>query len=82
MNGGEIMRLILKRRREELGLTQEELAGRVEVARTTYTNIELGEKNPSLNVAIRIKQALNYYNDDIFFDSEVSNGDNLEIQAS
>jgi putative transcriptional regulator len=75
------MRLILKKKREELGLTQGELAIKIEVARTTYTNIELGEKSPSLKVALKIKKVLNYFNDDIFFNSDVSNRDNIKIQA-
>ena len=65
------MRHKLKKVRSDLGLTQEEVATRAGIDRTTYTNIERGHKNPSLKVAIRIKQALNYREDDIFFEPGV-----------
>lgn len=69
------MRTKLKNKREELGFTQDELAKAVSIARTTYTNIELGLKNPSFEVAIKIKRALNYLNDDIFLNINVPNRD-------
>lgn len=47
-------------------LTQYEVAQKVGISRTTYTNIELGKKNPSLKIALRIKNALNYKEYDIF----------------
>lgn len=65
------MRVKLKKRREELKLTQASLAKMIGIARTSYTNIELGNKNPSLLIAMRIKQILKYDDDDIFFDSVV-----------
>lgn len=67
------MRTNLKVIRENAGLTQKELSQRIGISRSTYTNIELGEKNPSLNVALKLKNELNYYNDDIFLNSNVSN---------
>lgn len=60
------MRINMINRRKKLGLTQKEVAKRVGIARTTYTNIELGDKNPSLEVALRIKEALETEDDDIF----------------
>jgi putative transcriptional regulator len=59
------------KRRKKLGLTQKEVAKRVSIARTTYTNIELGDKNPSLQVALRIKEVLEVEDDDIFLISNV-----------
>jgi putative transcriptional regulator len=56
----------LKERRVQLGFTHEEVAKMAEIDRTTYTNIELGRKNPSLPVALKIKKALQTESDDIF----------------
>lgn len=69
------MRLKLKEIREKAGLTQEKIAKLIPIARTTYTNIELGEKNPSLRVAIKIKQILDYQDDDIFLIYNVPKSD-------
>ena len=66
------MRHKLKKVRLDLGLTQVEVATRAGIDRSTYTNIELGHKNPSLKVAIRIKQALGQTEDDIFLVTKVS----------
>lgn len=65
------MRINMINRRKKLGLTQKEVAKRVGIARTTYTNIELGDKNPSLQVALRIKEALEIEDDGIFLVSNV-----------
>lgn len=64
------MRVNMANRRKKLNLTQEEVAKRVGIARTTYTNIELGDKNPSLQVALKIKEVLES-DDDIFLLSNV-----------
>ncbi len=60
------MRERLRKIRLKKGLTQEELAGKIGIDRSTYTNIELGYKNPSLKVALKIKEELDYKDDDIF----------------
>lgn len=70
------MRINMIKRRKKLGLTQKEVAKRVGIARTTYTNIELGDKNPSLQVALRIKEALETEDDDIFLISSVPDSNN------
>lgn len=70
------MRIKMINRRKELNLTQEEVAKRSGIARTTYTNIELGTKNPSLAVALKIKKALKVNNDDIFLIENVPDSDN------
>jgi putative transcriptional regulator len=51
-------------------MTQNELAEKVGISRAYYTNIELGNKNPSFAVAVRIKSALNTRDDRIFFDQK------------
>ncbi len=45
------MRKKLKEIRIKRNLTQKELAELAKIDRVTYTNIELGNKNPSLSVA-------------------------------
>ena len=62
----EILREKLKKLRKEQNLTQKNLSSMVNIHRTHYSMIERGRKNPSLKVAISLKRALNYQNDDIF----------------
>jgi len=58
----------LKEHRLKKELTQMQIASLIGIKRSTYTNIELGYKNPSFNVATKIKKILDYQNDDIFLD--------------
>lgn len=60
------MRKKLKSIRVEKGLTQEELALKVGISRAHCTKIEIGMSNPSLAVAMKLKQVLEYINDDLF----------------
>lgn len=52
--------------RKKRGLTQEQIAKKLKIARTTYTGYENGTFDPSLEIALQIKQILGYENDDIF----------------
>lgn len=61
------MRVNLIRRRKMKKLTQEKMAELIGIARTTYNSYELGNVTPPLGKAIKIKQILNYKNDDLFF---------------
>jgi putative transcriptional regulator len=65
------MREKLRHHRILKGLTQEQISGLIGINRATYTNIELGNKNPSLFVAIKIKEILEYENDDIFLNKSI-----------
>ncbi|TCO53910.1 MULTISPECIES: helix-turn-helix transcriptional regulator [Thermoanaerobacteraceae] len=65
------MRYYLKKARKQAGLTQAEIAKKVGIARTSYTNIELGIKNPSFDVATKIKKVLNVNDDNIFLNIDV-----------
>lgn len=58
--------------RTKKGYTQEQMANKLNVARTTYTGYEKGNVNPSLEVALIIKKILNYKKDDIFLNSNIS----------
>lgn len=68
------MREYLRQRRHELGYTQEDCAKAAGIKRTTYTNIELGKKDPSLKVALRLKQFLKTDDDKIFLVSGCRKG--------
>lgn len=57
--------------RTKRGYTQEQMASKLSIARTTYTGYEKGNVSPSLEVALNIKRVLNYKNDDIFINSNV-----------
>ncbi len=48
----------VKARRLELGLTQEDLAGRCELDRPYISLIEVGRKQPTISVLHRISNAL------------------------
>lgn len=58
--------------RVKRGYTQEQMANKLNVARTTYTGYEKGNVAPSLEVALNIKKILNYKNDDIFLNLDVT----------
>lgn len=60
------MRDKLREIRKKQKLTQQCLSNMVDIHRTHYSMIERGRRNPSLKVAINIKKALNYEEDDIF----------------
>lgn len=45
--------------RKQIGITQEELAGIVDITRQTIISLEQGKYNPSLELAYKITKALN-----------------------
>lgn len=63
------MRTKLQRLREACGYTQQTFSAAVGISRSHYSQVETGDKQPSLHLALRIKRVLNYYGDDIFDDS-------------
>ena len=65
------MRTRLKEAREEVGLTQEDLAKTVDATRQTILFLEKEKYNPSLRLAWRISQVLSKPIEDLFsFDDE------------
>ena len=50
---------MLKEKREKAGLTQEQLAEKCGVKRNTISMIEIGENNPSFDLALKIAKTLN-----------------------
>lgn len=75
------MREILKQERMKKQLTQKELADKVGISRVHYTQIEKASnnKNPSLEVALKIKTALDYSNDDLFLNFDVPSENNHSL---
>jgi DNA-binding XRE family transcriptional regulator len=65
------MRLKLIEVRKKKKLTQEQMAQKLNISRTTYTGYENGNFSPSLEKALEIKKILGYKNDDIFLISNV-----------
>lgn len=60
------VRVKLVKLREAAGFSQQAFSEQVKISRSHYSQIETGEKDPSLKVGLRIKRALKYQNDDIF----------------
>lgn len=60
------MQTRMREYRARLGLTQEELAGRVGVRRETIVFLEKGKYNPSLRLAWRISRELGAPIEEIF----------------
>lgn len=77
-----MVRQKLREARESAGLTQQEVASKVGIDRASYSNIELGKRNPSLNVAIKISDLLNKDVNEIFLLNRVSNSNNnIEVAS-
>ncbi|WP_342512841.1 helix-turn-helix transcriptional regulator [Sporosarcina sp. FSL K6-1522] len=64
------MREWLKDKRLGAGLTQEQVAMKSGIARTTYAMYEQGERNPSVGVAVSIADVLKF-KWTIFFEDKV-----------
>jgi transcriptional regulator with XRE-family HTH domain len=56
----------VKSRREDLGLTQEDLADRAGIHRTYLSDIERGTRNPSLLNIERVARALSLKTSELF----------------
>lgn len=66
-----ILRKNMKIRRLQLGLTQEEVAEKMQIERTSYTMYETGKRNPPLDKALKLKEVLQA-DDSIFIDEDES----------
>ena len=60
----------MRRARQEAGLSQEELARRIEASRQTVNMIERGDYNPSLHLCISICRTLGKTLDELFWPEE------------
>jgi transcriptional regulator with XRE-family HTH domain len=56
----------IQKRRQELGITQEELADKLNLSRTHMGHIEQGRRSPSLEVINKIAKALRTSPKDFF----------------
>lgn len=56
----------IRARREEVGMTQAELAGRIGVTRQTLIAIEQGRYSPTLEIAFQIARAFGMPLEDLF----------------
>lgn len=77
------MRELLIQKRKKKKLTQQKMADMLEISRSTYGAYETGNIDPPLKIATEIKKILNYKNDDIFLNKNVSKTDknkNEEVQ--
>ena len=57
----------IRKRRKELGLSQEELAMKCGVSRQTVNAIENNKYDPTLSLAFRLAQELELTVDDLFY---------------
>lgn len=64
------MRNKLQELRKANGYTQASFSKAIGISRSHLSQIESGDKSPSLAVGIKIKQGLGYHDDDIFFNQE------------
>lgn len=78
-----MVRAKLRKARKSMGLSQYDIAKEVGIDRASYANIELGKRNPSLDVAMKIAKIVNKRIEDIFLPSDVSKEHyNTDDQAS
>ena len=56
----ENYRLIIRKKRKQLGLSQNQLARAVGISQPFMNEIELGKKNPSVEVLIKICEDLDF----------------------
>lgn len=64
------MRTKLQELRIARGYSQATFSKAIGISRSHLSQIETGEKDPSLKVSLRIKQKLGYFGDDIFFNAK------------
>ena len=67
----------LKRRRLDLGLSQEELANRAGLHRTYITDVERGSRNPSLDTIQKLAGALQVALSELFLQIESAGGETV-----
>lgn len=73
------MRLSFKEKRNTAGLTQKELGIAVGLAEISIRKLENGERDPSINTAVKISKALNSNMEEIFPDIFLSINDTKRI---
>ena len=70
----------IRKYRKALGLSQEELAERVDISTTHISHIETGSTKLSLQVLVNISNALSVQTDQLLFDSAIT--DSVQLESS
>jgi len=73
--------LAVKHRREELGLTQEELHLRSELHQRWISNVETGKRNPSYASLRRLAAALNLTASELLARAEQIEGEGVSLKT-
>jgi transcriptional regulator with XRE-family HTH domain len=73
--GEKILGKIFRERREDLGLTQAELALRMNIKQVTISRIEAGKFSPSWRMVMRFLEALELY---VFFEPKDGESENAK----
>lgn len=73
------MRDILKEQRKNQKMTQAEIANKAGISRSEYTNIEIGIREPSFALALKLKKILGYRDDNLFKNTEQHLALNLSV---
>lgn len=63
-------RIRLKNLRRKYGLTQQEVADRLQITRSFYSMIEINERNPTLNLAKKMAEMFHTNIEALFFADE------------
>ncbi len=77
MIGGINLKNRLEEIRKQHGITQEELAQKLEVSRQTIGSLENGRYNPSILLAFKISKFFNVSIEEIFIYEESSENENF-----
>ncbi|HHP1246747.1 TPA: helix-turn-helix transcriptional regulator [Bacillus anthracis] len=75
------MKYWLRKKREDANLTQEQLAIKVGIARSTYGAIETGERNVRPHVAKKIANILDF-DWTLFFEEECHEMKNRDLESA
>lgn len=67
------MENLLRDLREQQGMTQQELANRLQVSRQTVISLERGKYNPSLNLAFTIARLFGVTIEEVFIYHDQTN---------
>ncbi len=71
---------LLRRRRKEAHLTQDDVASRVGLARTSITNIEQGRQHVSLHMVYELASAIGARPQDLLPEKNILLQQNLELE--
>jgi len=74
--------IAIQRRRELLGISQEEVANRSGLHRTYISDIERGSRNPTLKTLARLTVALEMSASDLIKQAEIASGKPATAQAT